>query len=83
MRRITLLFSMIGLLLLVNSGIAVAANIKCDGGLCRGTNGGDRLAGSDIHDRMLGRAGNDRLVGQWRNDLMYGQDGADSTAEIE
>jgi Ca2+-binding RTX toxin-like protein len=78
MRRMTLLFSMIGLLLLVSSGVVAAANIRCDGGACRGTNGGDRLEGSDIHDKMLGRGGNDRILGRWRGDLMYGQDGADT-----
>lgn len=78
MRRTTLLLSMIGLLLLVGSGVVAAANVRCDGGICRGTNGPDRLAGSDLRDRMYGRGGNDTLDGRWRGDLMYGQDGADT-----
>jgi hypothetical protein len=44
----------------------------------RGTQGGDRLQGSNANDRLMGMGGNDTLVGMGGNDILKGGAGIDT-----
>jgi Ca2+-binding RTX toxin-like protein len=78
MRRTVLLMlvSMASALLLA-CGVALAATIGCDGGLCVGTAKSDTMSGAKQKDDMLGRAGDDSLVARANNDTLKGGPGAD------
>lgn len=78
MRRATLLLAVMGLAILVSAGTALAANVRCDGGVCRGTVKSDTINGSPRTDRMYGYAGNDIMSGNRNNDVMIGGTGFDT-----
>jgi Ca2+-binding RTX toxin-like protein len=80
-----MLASMVSALLLA-CGVALAATISCDGGLCRGTDKPDTMTGSRHRDTMKGLAGDDSLmarasadtvVGGTGDDVLKGQEGDD------
>lgn len=48
------------------------------GGLMRGADGDDKLAGDSSDDEIHGGAGNDLLEGRGGSDLLYGDDGDDT-----
>ncbi|HET7479638.1 MAG TPA: calcium-binding protein [Rubrobacteraceae bacterium] len=77
MTRAALLTTVMMLAIFLSSGVAWAAMIRCDGGVCRGTNSGDQMNGSARSDRMYGLAGIDVMNGNRDNDLMYGGGAAD------
>jgi hypothetical protein len=80
MKRATLLAMLVGLLLALSAGVALAAQIQCpnrDGNLCVGTNGPDKMQGSLNADIMRGYGGNDVAIGGYGNDSIYGVDGGD------
>ncbi len=62
----------------LTAGVALAANIRCDGGVCNGTSRGDTLRGSAKPDRMNGLGGLDRMNGNRANDVMFGGSGSDN-----
>ncbi len=79
MRRTAMLFAATAMaLLLASAGIALAATIVCDGGVCRGTGAADTLRGSVREDTMYGYGGHDRMTGNLRADIMYGGTGVDT-----
>lgn len=73
MRRLTLLLTTMGIALLLITGAAIADTLNCIAGRgCVGTDGPDRLIGSDGSDDMDGRQDNDRLIGNGGSDWMLG-----------
>jgi Ca2+-binding RTX toxin-like protein len=66
--------------LVLGSGPALAATIKCEPNrACNGTRRDDRLIGTDGDDQMQGGKGNDVLVGRGGDDnAMRGDGGADT-----
>jgi Ca2+-binding RTX toxin-like protein len=78
MKKIALLLTAIMGVLLLFSGMALAATITCEGRFdCLGTNNADTLEGTASKDLMHARAGADTLKGLGEMDYMYGQGGAD------
>lgn len=78
MKRATILLTVVGLAILLSAGVALAANVRCDGGVCRGTNKADTMTGSQKVDRMYGLARGDTMYGNRANDLMVGGTGFDT-----
>jgi Ca2+-binding RTX toxin-like protein len=70
MRRTIVLLASMALILLVASGVALAANKI-------GTSGRDILEGTNGHDNLVGRGGNDDLFSQAGNDNLLGGPGKD------
>ncbi len=71
MRRGLLLITAMGTVLLVASGVALAA-ITCGGGTCDGTNVNDTIYGTSEIDSMYGRGGGDTIHGRGGMDTIYG-----------
>ena len=63
--------------LVVGSGVALAAAIRCDGGKCVGTNKPDSIFGTDKRDAIFAREGGDFVSGRGRADNLNGGDGND------
>lgn len=79
MRKTTMLLATVGAMVLLVTGIALAATtINCKGGTCVGTNNEDRMRGTGGIDRMSGRGGNDVMSGSYNADVMYGGEGLDT-----
>lgn len=78
MRRATILLAVMGLAILLSAGAALAANVRCDGGVCQGTARADTMTGSQRVDRMYGGGDNDIMYGNRENDVMFGGIGFDS-----
>jgi Ca2+-binding RTX toxin-like protein len=70
MRRVVLLLTAITMVLVLGSGVALAA-VKF------GTNGPDELFGTKGEDVLYGRGGSDFLEGCAGDDVLYGGDGPD------
>lgn len=66
-----------GAALLLTAGVALAAQIACKGGICKGTDGDDTMIGTKGHDTMIGKNGSDVMVGRGDNDEMHGGFGAE------
>jgi len=64
MRRTILLLSTMMLALLLASGVALAANITCQGGPCVGTEQNDRITGSLEDDVIQALGGRDHVTGR-------------------
>lgn len=78
MRRVILLLVMMGFLLVLGAGVALAVSVS---GAFTGTNqsetingssGNDRIAGGGGNDTINGRGGKDRLFGDFGNDALKG-----------
>ena len=89
-RRAVLLVSTVAGVVLLASGVALAATITCTGGFCEGTGARDTIYGSDIddeiraggnNDSVYGNGGNDDLSGESGNDRLYGRSGNDQLFE--
>jgi Ca2+-binding RTX toxin-like protein len=78
MRRATILLAVMGLAVLLSAGAALAASVRCDGGVCRGTAKSDTMRGSQKTDRMYGGGGFDIMYGYRDNDVMLGGTGFDT-----
>ena len=73
MRRLSLLLAIMGMALVVITGVAIADTINCFSNRgCIGTNGPDTLFGSSSGDYMDARQGNDVMYGHEGYDLMSG-----------
>ncbi len=59
------------------SGAALAATKTCSANPCVGTNGPDRLIGTDARNEIRGLAGPDYIAGKPRADDLYGNRGKD------
>jgi Ca2+-binding RTX toxin-like protein len=80
-RRMALVLGAVLFVMLLASGVALAANrIECpnwDGNLCVGTDRADEINGTDRADEIYARDGADVVKGRLRRDVIYGGDGAD------
>jgi Ca2+-binding RTX toxin-like protein len=76
-RRSTLFVFTALLAVLSLGGVALAADISCTGGVCRGTEEDDQMRGTSGHDEMYGLGGADYIFGEDGDDLMYGGEGDD------
>ncbi len=79
MKRVTLMTIVVGLLLALTAGVAVAREIN---GTDRsdeiaGTDNADEIRGLDGNDEIRARDGNDDAYGSDDNDRVYGMDGND------
>jgi Ca2+-binding RTX toxin-like protein len=64
MNRTTIVaLAVVAVALLLASGVVVAKNITCTGGLCTGTKKADRLIGTEGDDEINGRGGGDVIIG--------------------
>jgi len=73
MRRLSLLLAIMGMALVVITGVAIADTVNCFAGrACIGTNGPDTLYGTSSYDDMDARQGNDEMYGHERYDFMSG-----------
>lgn len=70
MRRASLTFVMMAVMIALSAGVAVAA-VKF------GTDGRDFLIGTNSEDQLYGRGGSDGLAGKEGDDVLYGDDGND------
>jgi Ca2+-binding RTX toxin-like protein len=75
MRRAVLLcLTVMGVTLILASGIALAAVIQCTAGAasCSGTVQDDQITGTDDIDEVYAKGGNDRVDGYDDDDVLYG-----------
>ena len=77
MRKIALLLASLAAALVLASGVAWAATVRCEGGECRGTQKDDRIVGTDRRDVVDALGGDDEVFGLEGNDVLYLQGGAD------
>lgn len=77
MRRTALAFALMGVVLLLLAGTALARNISCNDNPCVGTNRSDIMRGTNARDNMSGRGGNDEMFGGGNSDTMRGGGAAD------
>ena len=78
MRKIAMLLATAGTTLVLLSGVALAATVVCDGGVCKGTGGNDTLRGSNVSDTIYGGGGLDKIDGNLGADAIKGSAGADT-----
>jgi Ca2+-binding RTX toxin-like protein len=76
-RRTLLLLSTMMLALLLACGVALAANITCQGGSCVGTEENDRITGSLLDDQIQALGGRDHVQARPGDDEVYGDAGGD------
>jgi Ca2+-binding RTX toxin-like protein len=76
-RRAALLAVLGGVLLVAFAGVALAANIQCQGGPCVGTEQNDRITGSQEDDDIEALGGHDLVTARGGNDLVDGGNGRD------
>lgn len=77
MKRMTILLTVMGLMLAMGAGAALAAIGPIDGVVRIGDNGPNRLVGTAESDRLSGRGGNDVLIGRADSDILLGGAGND------
>ena len=77
MRRTLLLLSTMMFALLLACGVALAANIQCQGGPCVGTEQNDRITGSQLDDTIEALGGRDNVTGRMGDDFVDGGGGSD------
>jgi hypothetical protein len=75
-KRITVLFVVAALMLVLSVGTALAINRV-------GTNGPDRLVGTAQNDMLSGRGGNDVLIGRGDSDRLIGGAGNDRINAVD
>jgi Ca2+-binding RTX toxin-like protein len=80
MKKTILLLAWMITILVVASGLALAATFDCSAGLdsCVGTDDPDTINGSEERDRIFGLDGNDTLLGNGGNDRLSGGFGEDT-----
>jgi Ca2+-binding RTX toxin-like protein len=76
-RRAVILLTTVAMAIVVGSGVALAATIRCDGGNCFGTNRPDSIFGTNKHDTIFAKDGGDFVSGRERADNLNGADGND------
>jgi Ca2+-binding RTX toxin-like protein len=85
--KATRILVVVAALLLLAGGIALAKEIRCKGGPCRGTSRADSIVGSVRRDVIVAKAGNDQVVagrgsdevrgGPGDDNILFGEDGND------
>jgi Ca2+-binding RTX toxin-like protein len=77
-RRAIVLLTTMAVVLVVGSGVALAATIQCVvGTTCLGTSMADTMSGNDLIDYMLGKGGADTMHGYGDVDTLQGDKGSD------
>ncbi|CAN5589015.1 hypothetical protein BH24ACT20_BH24ACT20_16810 [soil metagenome] len=78
MRKTILLLAVVAMTLVMASGVALAAQMKCSArGDCVGTPRDDRMIGTAKLDTIRGKNGNDAIYGRASADRLYGGFGRD------
>jgi Ca2+-binding RTX toxin-like protein len=77
LRRAITLAVVMGLVLTLGAGAALAATIQCTGGFCEGTPEDDIIFGTDGQDQIFGLAGDDEIYGLRNSDTLVGGRGDD------
>lgn len=77
MKKTFLLLVVMATALVLASGVAWAATIRCDGGKCRGTQKDDKIVGTDRRDNVSARGGKDDIYLRGGADQASGGQGAD------
>lgn len=79
MKRASLLTVSVMLLLVLTTGVALAATINGTSrdDFLRGTNSADKIDARGGNDEVRARAGNDQVFGGTQRDTLYGMEGAD------
>jgi RTX calcium-binding nonapeptide repeat (4 copies) len=83
MRRATLLFTAVVVVILLAGGVALAKNISCarqDTRVCKGTNNPDVITGTNRGETIKARGsgdGVDQIMARGGKDKVFGEDGAD------
>jgi Ca2+-binding RTX toxin-like protein len=72
MRRTTLLLVVMGVMLVIGTGVALAASMT-------GTNTANTLNGTVNADKIAGGGGNDTIDGKQGNDILFGDHGNSDT----
>lgn len=75
-RTVTLLFVVAAATLLLATA-AFAATRHCNGGTCMGTDGADRILGSNLDETVFANKGPDKLFGRDGMDQLKGEEGSD------
>jgi Ca2+-binding RTX toxin-like protein len=78
MRRVVQVAVLMCLMLALGAGVAYAAVIQCDGGLCVGTPEDDTITGTNMADQIFGRGGDDTIFGLGNTDTLVGGGGNDT-----
>ena len=66
------------MMLALGAGMAYAAEIECDGGLCLGTPEDDIITGTNQADQIFGKGGDDTIYGLGNTDTLVGGGGNDT-----
>ncbi len=76
MRRLAMLLTVMGIMLAMAAGAALAINLVGDSGrdVLRGTAENDVLRGRGGNDHLIGRGDSDRLFGNAGNDVINARD---------
>jgi Ca2+-binding RTX toxin-like protein len=77
-RRGVLLLTSIVVMVVVGAGVALAANIDCNGGNCLGTNQSDNITGSNQVDFITAASGNDTVNARRGADELNGDRDGDT-----
>jgi Ca2+-binding RTX toxin-like protein len=77
MRRVVLVLASMALAMVLVSGVALAVTKTCNTD-CFGTNGPDRLIGTDNNNVMKGLKAGDSISGYRGEDTVYGNPGRDA-----
>ena len=83
-RRATILTTTITIALMVASGVALAAEIRCPnsiGNRCIGTNEADTMTGTNQDDDMVGLGGPEKMEARGAADKLFGGGGSDKTSD--
>jgi Ca2+-binding RTX toxin-like protein len=62
---------------MLTGNIALAERIRCNGGVCRGTQQADVMSGTSGADQIFSEAGNDEIAARGGNDRVNGGAGDD------
>jgi Ca2+-binding RTX toxin-like protein len=85
-RKTMATLAVLAMALLLTTGVALAARIRCEPGECRGTEQADVISGSTREDQIFAlggaaavtaRSGDDRVNGGAGDDLIFGEGGKD------
>ncbi len=76
--RSLLILATMALGVMLLGGVALAVNKTCTTNLCKGTNGPDRLTGTDAKNQIYGFGGPDYINGKAAADQLYGGRGGDT-----
>jgi Ca2+-binding RTX toxin-like protein len=78
MRRVVQVAVLMCLMLALGAGVAYAAVIQCDGGLCEGGPEDDTITGTNGADQIFGKGGDDTIFGLGSTDTLVGGGGNDT-----